>query len=131
TSDLCCCGLRFSQLPTDDPCSVHTFTREDREHNFGKLQNLGIVLAELITARALRVVTVPSGFEYQQWQRSAEGGFWKVISRERLLQEIDAKSQSKGIVRAVEYCLDNRSSLAREDFQPQFLLQLVESVFTP
>jgi hypothetical protein len=133
TANPCCCGLRFAQLPTDDPSSVHTFTARHLEcgHNFWKLQNLGVVLAELITARALRVLTMPYGFEYQQWQRSTEGGFWKVISREQLLQEVDEKSRSKGIVKAVGYCLDNRSNLAREDFRPQFLLQLIESIFTP
>jgi hypothetical protein len=133
TDDLCCCGLRFVKLTTTDAPSVHTLTAERHDHCNGelwKLQKFGILLAEVILATPLRGVIDDGRIVYEGWNRTeGDGGRWERISRAMILQKLDDKSKSKELVDAVQFCLDNRSDLATEAFQPHFLVEYIESVF--
>lgn len=131
TTEPCCCGIRFEQVPQS---AIHTFKtgeHKDCSHEAWKLQHLGLVLAELIMASPLRVVPEPPGFKYQQCIRHADTTKWENISREGILETVRKRSGSETISNAVKFCLDTRSQLARGDFQPQFMLQFIQRIFNP
>jgi hypothetical protein len=83
-------------------------------------------------ATPLRGVMENGRIAYEEWIRlQGGGGEWVRIPREGVLQKLDDKSKSKNLVDAVKFCLDNRSDLVTEAFQPQFLVEFIESVFKP
>ncbi|KAF2405337.1 hypothetical protein EJ06DRAFT_578537 [Trichodelitschia bisporula] len=159
TDHACCCELRFEHLPDGNtPYVLSGLKRGDCRNALVKGQKLlllGVVLAQIILGRPLRVPidtvvggsglsspssstgsltpVVTNSLEELQFKEHWSGDStmsWEKVDRQRVLRDI-AEKTSASVTAAVRYCFENPQLGEGMDFRPDITLDLIQNVLEP